>query len=37
MRQSYHEICEHWTLDEVLDANLVLDSIYSAKARAEKK
>jgi hypothetical protein len=36
MRQSYHEVTEYWNLDEVCDAHTVLDSIYKAKARAER-
>jgi hypothetical protein len=34
MKQSYHEVCELWTIDDLLDANQVLDAIENAQAWA---
>jgi hypothetical protein len=36
MRQSYYEITEHWTIEEVFDANTVIDAIEGAQARARR-
>ena len=32
-RQSYYEIVEHWTLDDLDDANCVIDAIELAHAQ----
>lgn len=37
MHQSYHEVVEFWTIDDLLDANQILDAIESAQARADQK
>lgn len=34
--QSYVEINERWTLDDLLDANEILDAIDGARARQRK-
>jgi hypothetical protein len=34
--QQYHSITEHWTLDDLLDANEVLDAIDEAHQRQMK-
>lgn len=32
-RQSYHEICEYWSFDELDHANCVIDAFEDAQAR----
>lgn len=31
--QSYHEICEHWTIDDLDHANCVIDAFELAQAK----